>query len=271
VANPVLKDDDDRLVADEYGQIRLRYGDREIRFAQDPFPLYPGEIPEKDVTQLQVVKTNQALRLKAIRDFTDTVTIAGESQTVTRTTGDEWLFEGPGTYTPRVEVEVIDTVIAKIIKPNQALRLLARQNCIDRQGNRRRAGEEWLVREEGAYLPGVDEEIVDTINAYVLTELQALHLKAKRTFTDIFGQQRKAGDECLVTFADAEIHIPDVYEEVVGEVEITTLSDREWCIVINPIDTDGKPQWGTKEVRHGRTSFFLEPAGFEQGKIEDIQ
>ncbi|WP_240038894.1 MULTISPECIES: hypothetical protein [Okeania] len=52
-----------------------------------------------------------------------------------------------------------------------------------------------MVREEGAYLPGVDEEIVDTIDAYVLTERQALHLKAKRTFTDIFGQQRKAGYE----------------------------------------------------------------------------
>ncbi|NEQ37327.1 MAG: colicin uptake protein [Okeania sp. SIO3I5] len=262
VTNPVLKDSDNQLLVDEYGQIRLRYGDREIRFAQDPFPLYPGEILEKNVTELQVVGTNQALRLIAIRDFTDTVTIAGESQTVTRITGDEWLFEGPGTYTPRVEVQVIATVIAKIIKPNQALRLLARQNCIDRQGDRRRAGEEWLVREEGAYLPGVDEEIVDTINAYVLTELQALHLKAKRTFTDIFGQQRKAGDEWLVTFADAEIHIPDVYEEVVGEVKITTLSDREWCIVINPIDTDGKPQWGTKEVRQGRTSFFLHPGEY---------
>ncbi|MGD1704511.1 hypothetical protein ACP6PM_32675 [Dapis sp. BLCC M229] len=149
VANPVLRDSNGQLVVDEYGQIRLRYGDREIRFAQDPFPLYPGEILEEDVTQLQIVETNQALRLKAIRDFTDTVTVAGESQTVIRATGDEWLFEGPGTYTPRVEVEVIDIVTAKIIKPNQALRLLARQNCIDRQGNRRRAGEKWLVREEG--------------------------------------------------------------------------------------------------------------------------
>ncbi|WP_240038895.1 MULTISPECIES: hypothetical protein [Okeania] len=36
---------------------------------------------------------------------------------------------------------MVVTVIAKIIKPNQALRLLARQNCIDRQGNRRRTGE----------------------------------------------------------------------------------------------------------------------------------
>ncbi|WP_240038893.1 MULTISPECIES: hypothetical protein [Okeania] len=44
-----------------------------------------------------------------------------------------------------------------------------------------------------------------------------------------------------------------------GEVKITTLSDREWCIVTNPIDADGKPQWGMKEVRQGRTSFFLHP------------
>ncbi|MGK7873180.1 MAG: colicin uptake protein [Xenococcaceae cyanobacterium] len=272
IANPVLRDETGEPIADRYGQIRLRYGDQEIRFAQDPFPLYPGEELEGDVTQLQVVETNQALRLRAIRDFTDTVTVEGETQTqnINRLAGDEWLFEGPGTYIPRVEVEVVEKVTASIIKPNQALRLMARQSCIDRQGNRRRAGEEWLVREEGAYLPGVDEEVVDIINAYVLTEQKALHLKAKRTFTDIFGRQRKAGDEWLVTFEDAEIHIPDVYEEVVGEVKITTLGDRQWCVVLNPIDEQGKPQLGMREVRQGITSFFLHPGESLETGIRNV-
>jgi len=257
IANPVLRDEGGEPIADKHGQIRLRYGDEEIRFAQDPFPLYPGEEPIGEVTRLFVVETNQALRLRAIRDFSDRAD--GETEEIARLAGDEWLFEGPRTYTPRVEVEVVETVKATAIKPNQALRLMARQNCVDRQGNPRRTGEEWLVREEGAYLPGVDEEIVGVINAYVLTEQKALHLKAQRTFNDTFGRQRKAGDEWLVTFADAEIHIPDVYEEVVGEVKITTLSDREWCIVVDPIDADGKPQLGMSEVRQGRTSFFLHP------------
>jgi major vault protein len=277
VANPVLRDESGQPIADEHGQIKLCYGDREIRFAQEPFPLYPDEELVGEITQLHVVERNQALRLKAIRDFTVTITPPElgsdgqtQTQTINRLAGDEWLFEGPGTYLPRVEVEVVETVTTKVIKPNQALRLLARQNCIDRQGNRRRAGEEWLVREEGAYLPGVDEEVVGIINAYVLTERKALHLRAKRTFQDIFSRQRKAGDEWLVTFEDTEIHIPDVYEQVVGEVEITTLSDREWCIVVNPIDESGKPQLGMREVRQGRTSFFLHPGEFLENGIQNV-
>lgn len=40
----------------------------------------------------------------------------------------------------------------------------------DRDGNLRVAGEEWLVKKIGAYLPGAYEEVVDVVNAYVLTE-----------------------------------------------------------------------------------------------------
>lgn len=274
IANPVLRDEDGILLTDEHGQIKLRYGDAEIRFAQEPFPLYPGEEVQGEITQLKVVERNQALRLKALRDFTDTILVTNEvetqSETINRLAGDEWLFEGPGTYTPRIEVEVVKVVTAIVIKPNQALRLLARQNCTDRQGHRRRAGEEWLVREEGAYLPGVDEEVVGIINAYILTEKKALHLRAKRTFFDVFSRQRKAGDEWLVTIEDAEIHIPDVYEVVVGEVEITTLGDREWCTVVNPIDAEGKPQLGLREVRQGRLSFFLHPGESLENGIQKV-
>lgn len=269
IENPVLRDEDHQPIADQYGQIRLSYGDEEIRFAQEPFPLYPGEELKGKVTKLQVVETNQALRLKAIRDFSEAI-INNETEIINRIAGDEWLFEGPSTYNPRIEVEIVETVTAFIIKPNQALRLMARQNCIDRQGNQRRAGEEWLVREEGAYLPGVDEEVIDVINAYVLTEQKALHLKAKRTFTDLFNRQRKAGDEWLVTFEDTEIHLPDVYEDVVGEVRITTLTDRQWCVVLNPIDSNGKPQLGFREVRQGLTSFFLHPGEYLESGIRNV-
>lgn len=40
----------------------------------------------------------------------------------------------------------------------------------DRDGNLRVAGEEWLVKKIGAYLPGAYEEVVDVVDAYVLTE-----------------------------------------------------------------------------------------------------
>ena len=278
VLNPVLRNEADQPQMDQHGQVRLQYGDQAIRFAQAPFPLYPGESLLGEVTPLQVVETNHALRLRAIRDFMEfpvsppeaTAGDATQSTGIHRVAGDEWLFEGPATYTPKIEVEVVETISAKVIKTNQALRLRARQSCIDYQGQPRRAGEEWLVREEGAYLPRVDEEVVEIINAYVLTERKALHLKAKRTFEDSFGRQRRAGDQWLVTLDDAEIHIPDVYEEVVGEVEITTLNDRQWCIVLDPIDDTGKPQLGRKEIRQGLTTFFLHPGETLEGGIQKV-
>ncbi len=263
VENPVVRDEAGVPVSDDYGQVKLRYGDEEIRLAQDPFPLYPGETLTGKVTRLQVVETNEALRLRALRNFV-------EADGTERLAGNEWLFEGPDTYIPRVEVEIVEIVESMVIKPNQALRLQARQNCIDRQGIARRAGEEWLVWEEGAYLPGVDEEIVDILDAYVLTERKALHLRARRTFTDVFGHDRKAGDEWLVTLEDAETHIPDVYEEVIGEVEITTLGDREWCVVVDPLGPDGKSQLGKREVRKGLCSFFLHPGEWLEGGIQNV-
>ncbi len=262
VSNPVIKDAEGIIQVDLYGQARLQHGDLEIRFAQEPFPLYPGEELVGEVKPLQVIEPNSALRLRATRDFIE--------DKVHLKAGQEWLFEGPGTYLPRIEVEVLETIKATIIKPNQALRLLARQACIDHQGKQRRAGEEWLIREEGAYLPGIDESVVGLQKAYVLTEQGALHLEALRTFTDGWGNERRAGDEWLVTLAEAETHIPDVYEKVIGEVALTTLGEREWCIVNNPIGADLKPQWGFWEVRKGRTSFFLHPGEELAGGIRKV-
>jgi major vault protein len=77
------------------------------------------------VSPLQVVAANTALRLKCIRDFTD-------EEGKLRRAGDEWLFEGPGTYIPKIEVQVVEVVRAVIIKPNQALKLRARRQTLDR-------------------------------------------------------------------------------------------------------------------------------------------
>lgn len=47
VANPVFRDAQNLVLLDTTGQVRLRHADQEIRLAQDPFPLYPGEVLEK--------------------------------------------------------------------------------------------------------------------------------------------------------------------------------------------------------------------------------
>ena len=89
IENPVMRNKDGAVLFDTAGQVRLLHADQEIRLAQDPFPLYPGEVLKQGVTALKVVPANTALRLRAVFDFEDS---DGEK----RTAGDQWLFEGPG-------------------------------------------------------------------------------------------------------------------------------------------------------------------------------
>lgn len=268
IKNPVVRDDGGKPLYDNYGQALLSHGELEIRHAQEPFPLFPGEaLSMADncaIRELQVVNANEALRLKATRDFeTDE---AGQFFA-----GDEWLFEGPATYYPRVDVEILQTVSATLIKPNQALRLRAKKACVDREGVSRAAGEEWLVRSVGAYMPGIDEQVVGLLHAYVLTESEALHLRATRTFVDEFETPRRAGEEWLVRHDESEAYIPAVYEEVVGLTQLITLTRREYCVVRDPVDEEGKPQLGRRELRKGPDSFFLEPGeSLETGGIQSV-
>ena len=44
IENPVLRDKDERPILDANQQVKLRHADQEIRLAQDPFPLFPGEV-----------------------------------------------------------------------------------------------------------------------------------------------------------------------------------------------------------------------------------
>ncbi len=85
------------------------------------------------------------------------------------------------------------------------------------------------------------------MNAYVLTEKQALHMRAIRTFTDDFSLVRKNGEEWLIKMTDTETHIPGVYEQVnylMGSTDSVpnnsskTLKLRKRLIVKNLIDLD---------------------------------
>ncbi|XP_022624362.1 major vault protein [Seriola dumerili] len=263
VLNPVSRDDNGQVLFDQSGQAKLRHADLEIRLTQDPFPLYPGEEVQQDVTPLQIVYPDTALRLQALLDFEEE---GGDK----RVAGDEWLFEGPGTYIPRKEVAVLETIKATVIRENQAIRLRARKEGVDRGGVRRVTGEEWLVSKVGAYLPGAHEEVIDIVNAFILTDKKALHVRALRPFKDAGGRDRRTGEEWLVTMADREAHIPSVAEEVVGVVNVTTLSSRQYCVVQDPVGPDGKPQLGQKRVVKGERSFFLQPGEHLEHGIQDV-
>ncbi|XP_051497519.1 major vault protein isoform X2 [Apus apus] len=263
VLNPVERGPGGAALLDGSGQARLRHGDLDIRLAQEPFPLYPGEEIQQGVTPLRAVLADTALRLRALLDFQD----RDGNKFVA---GDEWLFEGPGTYIPRKEVEVAETLQATVIGHNQAIRLRARKECLDRSGTRRVTGEEWLVKQVGAYLPGVYEEVVDVVDAYILTDKKALHLRATRTFEDEQGRVRRTGEEWLVTQAQSEAYIPEVFEEVVAEVTVTTLGPRQYCVVLDPVGPNGQPQLGQQRVIKGEKSFFLQPGERLQAGIEDV-
>lgn len=264
VLNPVMRDQDGQILLDNVGQVRLQHAEEEIRLQQEPFPLYPGEELKLKVTLLTVVPALEALRLKVERDFVD-------DGGVERKAGDEMLFEGPGTYIPRKEVEVVDKRKAIIIKPNTAVKLRAIRETMDRNGKQRVAGEEWMLKKNGAYLPGVYEEVVESCTAIFLTDKVAVHVVANQSFKDEkLNKTRKSGEEYLVTVNDTETFIPDVYEKVVGTVNITTITNRQYCVIVNPIGQTGKPQLGAKKLVKGEISFFLQPGETLENGIQEI-
>ena len=119
------------------------------------------------------------------------------------------------------------------------------------------------------YFLGVYEEVVKPLKASILTEKVALRIKALRTFVDQLGKSRKNGEEYIITLDDMESYIPDVYEEVLGPVHITTLTSRQYCIVLNPVGPDGKNQLGIGKLVKGEKSFFLQPGEELENGIQD--
>lgn len=75
-----------------------------------------------------------------------------------------------------------------------ALKVTSSYDCVDYQGNRRRAGEEWLVTGLGAYLPGITETVSCVQDSITLNWKTALKLKAKTNFKDFKGQERRAAE-----------------------------------------------------------------------------
>ncbi|XP_071485231.1 major vault protein-like [Diadema antillarum] len=259
----------------------LRYGHKEIRFHQEPFPLYPGETLEgaplfmasangefgkrqylKAMRPLPVVKANQAVRLKAVMDHTS-------PDGVNRIAGDMWQYNGPLTYKPCPEAMMVAIIDASVLTKGAALRLTALRDLTDKYGKQRVAGEQWLVKEQGAYLPGVYEEVDGIVEPYQLTPYTGLHLRALQNCTDALGKQRVAGDEWLVTGLDSEAYIMEIGEELICTLKQTVLQKGQYCVINNPVDRHGKPQFGKKELRVGNTSFFLHPGESIEGGIKE--
>ncbi|XP_033098795.1 major vault protein-like [Anneissia japonica] len=135
----------------------------------------------------------------------------------------------------------------------------ATQEFTDTNGRARVTDEMWLVRTPGAYLPGVFEEYVEEIKAYVLNDNIGLHMLAEHNCVDALGRKRKAGQSWLITKDQAEAYIPEIGEVVTNIVQKTVLAKGEYCVIYDPVDAAGKVQLGQKELRKGVSCFFLHP------------
>lgn len=82
IANPVVRDENNAVVYDDHGLVQLKHGDFEIRHSSAPFPLYPGEKRHSNITKLRVIEKNQALKLRALREY--------QERDTARAAGDEW-------------------------------------------------------------------------------------------------------------------------------------------------------------------------------------
>ncbi|KAG5487015.1 hypothetical protein LSCM1_07682 [Leishmania martiniquensis] len=266
VKNPCVRNEAGAMVLESSGQVKLRLGDAEIRFEGEPFPLYPGEeLETKDgqgVRKLQLIPPNTGLHVRCVRDFKD----AGKLVVA----GTEWMVPGPQTYIPRVEVVVVEEVKAIVIHPNSALLLQATVDFTDRGGVPRVAGEKWLVRTLGAYLPSVEEAVVSLIQGTILSELKALRLSAVRSFTDVYGKARRAGEQWQVTLKDAPVHIVDAYETKVADVAAVSLNAKEYVIIHHPVDASGHNRFGETVVRRGECTFFLQPGETMPRGVEQV-
>jgi major vault protein len=263
IANPVVRNKEGKLEADAHGQVKVHFGYQEIRTDSqypEPFPLYPYEILKK-TDKLTAIPRDYALKVKANRDFKD-------KNSVTRHAGDEWLIEGPSIYVPRIEEDKVELQAPIVIDINKALKLKAQFACLDKEGKSRESGEEWLIRKPGTYMLGVHEVLSEIVNGIVLTEKKAIKLIALKTFTDVYGIKRKAGEEWLVRKEMSAVHICDVYEKVLEEVPLTVLRKNEYVVLLNPRMPNGTNDMGKKVLIQGPKTFFLNPGEELEGGIK---
>lgn len=257
IENPVVRDEEGNVVTSANGQAKNRIGELELRFCQPPFALYPLETIVVNNAVLPVLNSNQALLLRAVREFKHVY----EGETVARKAGDEFLFFGPGTYTPRVEVEIVETRDAVVVNFNESLKLRARNKFTDVTGTVRQVGEEYLWSKPGSYIIGVDEQLVTVVPAKIITKDIALHVEVKKSFYDnrpFAKKDRLPGEVYLVDSTMTAEFTPQPQEDVIKTVKLITVSNRQFAVVMDPVGANGKPQLGRRKVVTN-TSFFLQP------------
>lgn len=159
-----------------------------------------------------------------------------------------------------------------------ALHMRAIRTFQDLTGTVRKNGEEWLIKmeEADAHIPDVYEEVKCVIHDVYTCAHKYIHyvhvgtcdctcihkhlcLVSDRLSLSIFMYSIGTGSICLLNIF-----------QVVGIVNITTLSNRQYCVILDPVGADGKPQLGQKKLIKGERSFFLRPGEKLEKGIQNV-
>ena len=256
ILNPVVREEG-KIALDKYGNPKNKWGCFEVRTREkfnDPFPLYPGETVSES-KPLEFIPKDEAYHLKCVLNFTD-------DDNTSRSIGAEWLLKGPKYFINRPEVEVVKKVKSHVVISPNALKLRALRNFTievnEEEKVERLAGEEWLVYNEGSYLPNVFEEVVESVVATILDNNTAVKLKAKNNFTDIYGIKRNAGEEWIITKDQASYHTCGIFEEVLSVQNRVVLNINQYVIIQNPYNSEtNKNDYGKMKLVIGEADFFL--------------
>jgi len=268
ISNPVIRDKNNKIIFEEgFAQAKLLFGEEEIRTHNkfpNPFPLYPGEEIKQNLKTAKILSDMECVYLEAYRDFYDERT---KREVIS---GEKYMLKGPMTYYERIEENVLKFSSAQIIHANQALLLSAEIDLIDSKGIERKSGDTWLVRETGSYFPGPYENVKRMVKGEIIKSNEALTITAINSFVDIYKKQRKAGEIYLITNDISSTHIEDVHETIISKNKKTVLNKWQYCIILDPMNEEGVNQYGTKIIKKGPASFFLQP-NEKLEKIDNIR
>ncbi|EPY22199.1 major vault protein-like protein [Strigomonas culicis] len=242
-------------------------GKKEIRFTQDPFPLFPGEVASAP-QPMELLSQTEALLLEAV----DAFTVPREGlPDLAYSAADRFLFQGPGYYRPRLEVRVLRREQALVVGRHEALHLRARVAFVEDDGTARAAQAEWTHRAPGAFFLHPNVALVRRIEGVPLTRETAVHIRALERFVDpVFKKARALRETWLVTQDDVpDVYVPSHMEEVVRLTRLVKVATRQYCVVRHPLRA-GAIQWNERELREGPRHFFLSPGeALEGGRVRD--
>lgn len=109
-------------------------------------------------------------------------------------------------------------------------------------------------------MPSVNEKLKTVNEPIILDEQMVLDLSAEQNFIDVYGIERKAGENWQITNRMSSSHTLDLYEKIESKSSPVILDSQQYVIIVNPYDSQTKTnRIGTEEQKRGPCKFILQP------------